>query len=322
MALPDFFVIGAAKAGTTSLYALLDQHPDIFMPEVKEPEFFARDDLYDTGAGLKAYESTYDAAGPGQLIGEASTLYSLSPLFPQAAARIHAHVPQAKLIYVLREPVKRAYSFYQQIIKNYQNATRDYAVHRSFEEFVLPERHAQAGPRDKVFSAYNAHLPDVPELCLAGSDYLAQIEAYLVHFDRSQFLFLKFEDFVADRPAALARITEFLGLSSLPEAVIGKDEVPRNVSSAHFNKMGADARVQGLQKRLGPLWAFGTLLPTPLRRRLRAGMDHVPAATPAHLPSPMAAETRALLEARFAPQVDRLSEVTGLDLQSWKTAVD
>ena len=83
MALPDFFVIGAAKAGTTSLYALLDQHPDIFMPEVKEPEFFARDDLYDTGAGLKAYESTYDAAGHGQLIGEASTLIPSRRCFPR-----------------------------------------------------------------------------------------------------------------------------------------------------------------------------------------------------------------------------------------------
>ena len=77
MRLPDFVLIGAAKAGTTSLYALLDRHPDIFMPKVKEPEFFARDDRY--AEGIESYAAAFAAAAPGQIAGEASTIHSLSP---------------------------------------------------------------------------------------------------------------------------------------------------------------------------------------------------------------------------------------------------
>ena len=64
MRLPDFFIIGAAKAGTTSLYALLARHPDFALPRAKEPEFFARDELY--AAGIESYAARYDAVGPGQ----------------------------------------------------------------------------------------------------------------------------------------------------------------------------------------------------------------------------------------------------------------
>ncbi|MEM9579986.1 MAG: sulfotransferase [Pseudomonadota bacterium] len=318
MALPDFFVIGAAKAGTTSLYALLDQHPQIFMPEVKEPEFFARDDLYNAPGALAGYEASYDGARAGQIIGEASTIYSLSPFFPDTAARIHAHVPQARIIYVLREPVARAYSFYQQIIKNYQNATRDYAVHRSFEEFVLPARHAKAAPAHKVLSVYNAHLPDTPELCLAGSDYLMQIDAYLRFFPRDRILFLKFEDFVADRPAALAQITAFLGVPPLPPEIFAQAQVTRNVSSTHFGKMGEEAKVESLKRRFGPAMALKSILPTGLRQRLLNWARQLSPESTDHLPPPMSPQTRALLQTRFAPQIDALSEQTGLDLDSWR----
>ena len=72
MSLPDFFIIGAAKAGTTSLFALLERHPDIFMSTPKEPEFFARDDLY--SKGLESYADLFEQALPGQILGEASTI--------------------------------------------------------------------------------------------------------------------------------------------------------------------------------------------------------------------------------------------------------
>ena len=114
MKLPDFIIIGAAKAGTTSLYALLDRHPDIFMPAHKEPEFFARDDHY--AKGIDSYATLFEGATPHQQVGEASTLYSLAPFFGHTAGRIKAHLPQVKLIYVMREPVARAYSFYVQLI--------------------------------------------------------------------------------------------------------------------------------------------------------------------------------------------------------------
>ncbi len=315
MRLPDFVVIGAAKAGTTSLHALLDRHPDIFMPRVKEPEFFARDDRY--AEGLEHYATGFADARADQIVGEASTIYSLSPLFGQTAARMKAHLPQAKLIYVMRAPVRRAYSYYVQILKNYQNVTGDRAVHRSFEEFVLPEHHAQAAPRDKAFSTANAHLPDVPELCLAGSEYVQQIAAYRAHFDADRFLFLKFEDFVADRAAALRQVTDFLGLPPLADAVFEEDAVTRNVSEAHFSALEETVALDGMRARAGPLWALRQAVPAPLRALLRRqALRRSPAPT-THIPPPMQAETRALLQARFRQQIPELARLTGLDFSDW-----
>ncbi len=316
MSLPAFFVIGAAKAGTTSLYALLDRHPDIFMPAVKEPEFFARDDHYSTG--IEAYAARFSAAAPGQIVGEASTIYSLWPLFDKTAERIAAHVPQAKLIYVMRQPVARAYSFYGQLIKNYQNVTRDAQVHRSFEEFVIPERHASAAPRAQVLSQANAHLPDTPELCLAGSEYVQQIEAYLAHFDRSQMLFLTFEDFVRDRPGTLRLITNFLGLEPLSEAAFADEDTTRNVAQTHFDAMGEKQAVAQIRARAGGAWNARRIVPPALRRRLRGWiLGNRSGEARAHVPPPMEPQTRQMLEARFAAQLPRLRELTGLDFDDW-----
>jgi hypothetical protein len=314
MRLPDFFVIGAAKAGTTSLYALLDRHPGIFMPRVKEPEFFARDDLY--AQGIESYAGKFTEARPDQIVGEASTIYSLAPFFPSTARRIHQHVPDARLIYVMRQPVDRAYSFYVQILKNYQNVTRDYAVHRSFEDFVLPERHARAAPREKVFSKVNDHLPDLPDLCLAGSDYVAQIESYLAYFPRRNMLFLTFEDFVRDRRAALRQITDFIGAEPLADGVFDEKGVTTNVSKAHFAALNEAASLQGFRRKAGPLWGLRQMLPRGVRRNLRRSLANI--GQPEHEPPRMQPATRSLLSARFLPQIDRLSELTGLEFERWR----
>lgn len=315
MRLPSFFVIGAAKAGTTSLHALLDSHPDLFMPEIKEPEFFARDDLYDQG--VESYAKKFATARDNQMIGEASTIYTLSPLFPKTASRIKSHVPDAKLIYVMRQPVDRAFSFYIQVTKNYQNGTRDYAVNRTFEDFILPERHAVAAPREKAFSRSNAHLPDVPELCLAGSDYVAQVQAYLEHFPREAMLFLKFEDFVKDRGKVARKVTDFIGTDPLDPTIFAEDAVTRNISDTHFNNLSDAASIQSLNKRLGPVSSLRKLLPTPIRKALRDRAIKMGTKTQDHRPPKMQDDTRVDLQARFAPQFDQLSDLTGLNFDDW-----
>lgn len=317
MAIPSFFIIGAAKAGTTSMYGLLDLHPGIFMPRVKEPEYFAREDLF--AEGPERYTALFDEARPDQIIGEASTLYSLSPFFPDTAARIKAAAPEAKIIYVMRQPVARAYSFYIQLIKNYQNATGDNAVHRSFEDFVIPERHAHAAPKEKVFATFNAHLPDDPELCLAGSDYLMQARPYIETFGRENILFLAFEEFRADRQAVMRKITDFIGADPLPASAFEAASGTRNISRDYFDKRGTTLQMQQMKDRMGPLWILRRLLPEGLRDSLRKSVaDRVGGPTPAHEPAPMLPDTRARLEARFAPQVAPLQELTGLDLSVWE----
>ena len=315
MTLPDFIIIGAAKAGTTSLYALLDRHPDIFMPTPKEPEFFARDDRY--ADGIDRYAELFADAAPHQKVGEASTIYSLAPFFGQTAQRIKTHLPDVKLIYVMREPVSRAYSFYVQLIKNYQNVTGDHNVHRTFEEFIAPERDATVAPRDKVLSSANDHLPDDPELCLSGSDYVQQIDAYLAQFPREQILFLTFEAFVSDRIATLRRITDFIGVSPLPDSVFSQDGVTRNVSSDHFAALGGDIAARNMRARAGGVWTFRKLIPQNLRRRLKAFLGRRRSRGGTHVPAPMRSDTRHRLEARFAAGRDALEARTGLDLSDW-----
>ena len=86
MRLPDFIVIGAAKSGTTALCADLALKDDVFVTTPKEPEFFARDDRH--AEGLESYARLFEGACPDQVCGEGSTLYTLSPHFPQTAARM------------------------------------------------------------------------------------------------------------------------------------------------------------------------------------------------------------------------------------------
>lgn len=128
MTLPNFIVIGAAKAGTTALYWYLAEHPAIYMSPVKETNFFA----YGVDADgrviwgdpdvhrfpvktLEEYQELFAGAGAATALGEASTMYLECP---QAAGRIKALVPEARIICGLRDPVDRAYSDYQMYLRN------------------------------------------------------------------------------------------------------------------------------------------------------------------------------------------------------------
>ena len=113
--LPDFMLIGAMKSGTTTLHAYLSRHPGLFLCTPKEPGFFSRDERY--ARGLDWYRELFTDAQPEQLCGEASTCYSRWPHFENAAPRIAADVPGAKLLYITRDPVERAYSHYRHLME-------------------------------------------------------------------------------------------------------------------------------------------------------------------------------------------------------------
>lgn len=319
MRLPDFFIIGAAKAGTTSLYKALSQHPELFFSSPKEPEFFARDDLYNDG--LEGYRQLFEKASPHQKVGEASTLYSLTPHFPRTAERIRTHVPDAKFIYVMRQPVERAYSYYVQILKNYRNATGDREIHRSFEDCILPDRHARACNRDKVFADFDAHLPDVPELMLSGSEYVLQIQSYLEHFNRDQILFLKFEDYRTRPESVLQQITNFIGVSPVDMSGLKEGDLKTNVAKDFYRSRAENAAVEDIGKRFGLLWKAKALLPGTLRARARKSLIAKLAPDPV-TPPPMEKATREMLTQRFTQQYEALSHLTGLDLSDWGSQKD
>ena len=318
MRLPDFLIIGAAKAGTTSLHALLAQHPGIFMSNPKEPEFFARDDRYSNG--IQSYSDIFSGAAPGQICGEASTIYSLNKFFPKTPQRIASHLPNVKFIYMLRNPIDRAYSYYLQIVKNRQNATGENRVRRSFEECIFPDLFPDRASAEDFFATFDCHLPDSPDLFLAGSRYADQISAYSEHFPTDRFLFLLFEDFVADQKLAIQQVLSFLGQSPMPVTASPRSEVRRNISLDHFQKMEQASRRVNLRRRMGQLAALRHLFPTGLRRKIA---DHFVQNLPGmdsgqHVPPPMQPATRTYLEQYFAPQIPICAQMTGLDLSSWR----
>src|ERR1700691_3844946 len=115
---PDFFIVGHHKSGTTAMYEMLRPHPEIYMPAMKEPEFFGRDRTFgETRPQTYAeYLALFEAAGPRQLAGEASPSY----LSSASAAKLIADVqPAARIIAILREPASFLNSLHLQLVRNH-----------------------------------------------------------------------------------------------------------------------------------------------------------------------------------------------------------
>ena len=106
--LPNFIIIGSQKSGTTSVYNILKNHPSFYFPDQKEINFFFHDSLYEKG--VKHYSNLFTGSDKNKvIIGEASPGYICHPDSPQ---RIKKHIPNAKMLLILRNPIERAYSQY------------------------------------------------------------------------------------------------------------------------------------------------------------------------------------------------------------------
>lgn len=176
---PDFIIIGAMKCATSTLHTQLARQPGFVMSEPKEPYFFSNDEVYDRGIGW--YESLFAAAGPGDLCGESSTHYTKLPTYPRTIERMRQHVPNARLIYVMRHPVDR-------LVSQYIHEWTQRVIECPIDEAV--DRH--------------------PEL-IAYSRYTMQLEPFFESYGRDRVLPVFF-DRVRDQPQAeLERIARFIG---------------------------------------------------------------------------------------------------------------
>jgi hypothetical protein len=178
--LPNFLVIGAMKAGTTSVWEYLRRHPQVFMSPVKEPSFFIDEGTWSRGRAW--YESLFRGSDGAIAVGEASTAYSKHPIHPGVPERIAGLIPWARFIYMVRDPIERIRSQYE------------YGIDRGLENVPL----ARA-------------VLEHPEY-LAYSRYALQIDRYLDWFPRERLLVVTSEELRAERPSTLRRIFEFLGV--------------------------------------------------------------------------------------------------------------
>ena len=135
MTMPNFLIIGAMKSGTTALYYYLEQHPDIYMSPVKEPNFFSshkQENAADTVTEFGIYRQLFSGGSGKKAIGEASHSYLYEP---GAAAEIRRYIPEAKLIAILRNPIERAYSHFLHMVRSGTEPLDDFA--RALQEDVV-----------------------------------------------------------------------------------------------------------------------------------------------------------------------------------------
>jgi hypothetical protein len=177
--LPTFLLIGAMKAGTTSLYHYLSAHPQVVTSRYKAPEFFVEESNWHRG--IDWYRRQFPAVGPDILaIGEASNVYTKYPRYRGVPERIAAHLPDVRLIYAVREPVAR-------IRSHYQTRVAEGSETAPFAEAVFA---------DPIYLDY--------------SRYALQMEQYLEHFPREQLLVITSEDLRTSREDTMRKVYEFI----------------------------------------------------------------------------------------------------------------
>ncbi|MDH0892826.1 MULTISPECIES: sulfotransferase domain-containing protein [unclassified Pseudomonas] len=182
----DFLVPGISKCGTTTLCYLLGEHPEIFIPEIKEPNYFVNEDLSEH---RPFYEGLFAPAAPGQLLGEGSQLYSTVEFEKLVSTRLREHNSEMKLIFSVRNPLKRIESSYRE--------------------------HHHSGPSYAINTPFGiaAAMTALPAL-LDDSRYWQRLQNYRRHFRDDQILVVFLEDLQQEPQRVLGQCYEFLGVDS------------------------------------------------------------------------------------------------------------
>ncbi len=298
--LPGFFIVGHSKSGTTALYEMLKRHPRLYLPDFKEPSYFATDlrprvrQRVPEPETLEEYLRLFRGAAPDQLAGEASSLYLYSR---EAASAIAQVAPDARIVAILREPASFLYSLHLQLLQNRLEDQQDLAAAIALE----PER--RRGSRIPA-SCYR------PQALLYSERvrYVEQLRRYHDVFGREQVLVLIYDDFRDDNAATVRRVLGFLGVD---------EELELAAVQANPTVAVRSPRLDALRHRLGgganaPAGARGPASSPALRaRRLMGSWGRR-----ALYSEPPPPDERVMLELRrrFAPEVRGLAEYLHRDL--------
>jgi hypothetical protein len=275
---PNLFVVGAPRTATTSLWAAMSEHPDIFMPRMKEPHYFTRmwPRIVPTVKREPDYRALFADAGDVRYRGEASPSYLTDPI---AAPEIRKVSPDARIIISLRDPVARAYS-------QYWHLARYGTEQPSFLEVV--RRHLS-----EIHPYWETPLVHTGE-------YVEPVRRYLDLFgDHVHVMF--YEEYAEDARRELRKIFEFLGVDTAPAATVPTEQrnpgqLPRNPAMRRLYSMRRTRRV------------IGGLVP----RRLHGRVER--AALRPQRPPEMEPEARRLLGELYDPEREELARLLGRPL--------
>jgi hypothetical protein len=300
--LPEFFIVGHPKSGTTALWEALRAHPGIFMPQVKEPVFFATElprqaHRYVAPATLEEYLALFQGAAPGQRVGEASASYLWSRA---AAGGIAALQPDARIIAILREPASFLHSFHLQMLQSHNESEKDFGRALALED----ER--RAGRRVPRRSSW-------PQLLLYSEQvrYVEQLRRYHEQFGRERVLVLIYDDFRADNAGTVKEVLGFLDVPGDGPIEIGQANPSVQMRSQRLDEV-LSAVSMGTGPAAGALKsAVKAVVPQGLRRSaLRAAQRRLVHAQVARPDEALMAEIRR----KYRPEVEALAEYLDRDV--------
>lgn len=296
--IPNLFVIGAAKSGTTSLYSILSRHPEVFMSRQKATRFFISDKKYSNG--LDWYLQTYFAGAEQYTVrGEATPSY-LAQAY-KTAPRIRETITgeQTKFIAIFRNPIDRAYSHYW-----YNRNKKQGDENSSFEDALALEEKLEG--RTEISGKRYSRTQNY----FKNGQYSLCLGEYFKYFKQDQFLFLLFEDLFKEQfHATAARLTEFLHIENV------------NINYTKENqarKVGTRPTVKFVRKQRGLMSFLKSYLPSSIQNMMRNQYSKMISKPVKY--SPMKQETRKMLLEKYEPGIIELEEIIGRDLSHWINA--
>jgi hypothetical protein len=304
---PDFFIVGHQKCGTTALYMMLSQHPEIFMSDVKEPWFFGRElrSRFDNPSTrsrpntLEDYAALFADAGARQLVGEASPQYVRSVHAAREIAELRA---DARIVVLLREPAAFLRSLHLQLVATHIEDEPDLGRAIALEN---PRRQGEHVPSRSVSPQsllYSDHVR-----------YAEQLRRLHDAFAQEQVLVLIYEDFRRDNKAILDQVLAFLGVDPTIAIEPVETQPLKDIRSMRLHQLRRAIRKAGLNPAKGGRLAraLDTLAPRSMSSHSISAAFRRVTYKPQRPPDD---ELMLALRRRFKPEVVAASDYLGRDL--------
>lgn len=214
---PNFFIVGAPKCATSSLYSHLRMHPDIFLAHPKELNYFSSDIIIpDSIKDLKSYESLFTDADSQKAVGEASVWYMYSKV---AAGRIKEYSPDARIIAMIRNPVDMIYSYHSQRL---WNKTEDITDFREAISAIDDRKNGKRLP-ENPYPVKGLYYIDIAR-------YHGQLRRYFDTFGEPKVHVIIFDDIKQNKDSVLTNALDFLGVESNSNIRIPDTGLTRNAN--------------------------------------------------------------------------------------------
>jgi Sulfotransferase family len=290
MTMPNFLIIGAMKSGTTALYYYFEQHPEIYMSPVKEPNFFSsqeQENAADTVTQIGSYQHLFRGVSGEKAIGEASHSYLYEP---GAAAEIRRYVPEAKLIAILRNPIDRAYSHFLHMVRSGTEPLDEFAQALQEEEVGIH--------KERTFQDY-----------IGRGLYYDQLKRYFGTFPQEQVRVYLYEDLSG---APISTVQDAFRFLEVDDSFVPDVSLRRNVSGQpKYKTLDGLLRRQSRIKHAAKLY-----LPARMRWRLSKAFDDLKTRNLVE-PPPLRSEVRRQLIRVYRQDILKVQELIHRDLSGW-----